>query len=72
MNPRYRIGDVVRLKSGGPFLTVKGIIEASDATARVWGAPGDILQVIYFDGREIKERTIHSQLVERAAEQVAA
>ena len=55
MSNQFKIGDRVKLKSGGPVLTVNRL--ATD---------GDVVEVIWFEGANIKNTWVSIDALEKA------
>lgn len=70
MAQKFKMGDVVKLKSDSPNMTVAGYIEPIDIRAAVYGTPpqdmgeGVIVKCRWFDGKKPKYGEYHEDLLE--------
>lgn len=61
----YKVGDVVRLKSGGPNMTIQRVGMVSDARGTIAKRPGAVVTWEYLGS--IRSTVVYWDMLERAA-----
>lgn len=67
---KFKTGDVVKLKSGGPDMTVSGYLKPVDYAAAIYRTEpkdlgeGVIVQCTWFDGKKSMSHRYHEDLLD--------